>query len=112
MQMYEELQVLSPLVPTRQLYFLRFCQQIEQSSWAIVDVSYDITQENLYSSTSCKVHRLPSGCLIQDMPNGYSKVIQIALLIIIIVIKLYICNLIHEISDLFFLQNRLLGWNM
>ncbi|XP_009587298.1 homeobox-leucine zipper protein HDG11-like [Nicotiana tomentosiformis] len=72
--MYEELQVLSPLVPTRQLYFLRFCQQIEQSSWAIVDVSYDITQENLYSSTSCKVHRLPSGCLIQDMPNGYSKV--------------------------------------
>ncbi|XP_055826666.1 homeobox-leucine zipper protein HDG11 [Solanum dulcamara] len=72
--MYEELQVLSPLVPTRQLYFLRFCQQIEQGSWAIVDVSYDITQENQYSSTSCKVHRLPSGCLIQDMPNGYSKV--------------------------------------
>lgn len=74
MQMYEELQVLSPLVPTRQLCFLRFCQQIEQGSWAVVDVSYDITQENQYSSTSCKVHRLPSGCLIQDMPNGYSKV--------------------------------------
>ncbi|XP_060204253.1 homeobox-leucine zipper protein HDG11-like [Lycium barbarum] len=72
--MYEELQVLSPLVPTRQFYFLRFCQQIEQGSWAIVDVSYGITQENQYSSTSCKVHRLPSGCLIQDMPNGYSKV--------------------------------------
>lgn len=75
MQMYEELQVLSPLVPTRQLYFLRFCQQIEQGSWAIVDVSYDITQENQFSSTACKVHRLPSGCLIQDMPNGYSKVV-------------------------------------
>ncbi|PHT53491.1 Homeobox-leucine zipper protein HDG12 [Capsicum baccatum] len=72
--MYEELQVLSPLVPTRQFYFLRFCQQIEQGTWAIVDVSYDIAQENQYSSTSCKVHRLPSGCLIQDMPNGYSKV--------------------------------------
>ncbi|KAH0688110.1 hypothetical protein KY284_018663 [Solanum tuberosum] len=72
--MYEELQVLSPLVPTRQLCFLRFCQRIEQGSWAIVDVSYDITQENQFSSTSCKVHRLPSGCLIQDMPNGYSKV--------------------------------------
>ncbi|KAL0441172.1 UNVERIFIED_CONTAM: Homeobox-leucine zipper protein HDG11 [Sesamum radiatum] len=40
--MYEELQVLSALVPMRQLYFLRFCQQIEQGSWAIVDVSYDI----------------------------------------------------------------------
>ncbi|MCD9639035.1 Homeobox-leucine zipper protein hdg11 [Datura stramonium] len=72
--MYEEQQVLSPLVPTRQLYFLRFCQQIEPGSWAIVDVSYDITQENLYSPSSCKVHKLPSGCLIQDMPNGYSKV--------------------------------------
>lgn len=71
--MYEEQQVLSPLVPTRQLYFLRFCQQIEPGSWAIVDVSYDITQENLYPPSSCKVHKLPSGCLIQDMPNGYSK---------------------------------------
>ncbi|KAK4370764.1 hypothetical protein RND71_010239 [Anisodus tanguticus] len=72
--MYEEQQVLSPLVPTRQLYFLRFCQQIEPGSWAIVDVSYDITQENMYPPSSCKVHKLPSGCLIQDMPNGYSKV--------------------------------------
>ncbi|XP_055831125.1 homeobox-leucine zipper protein HDG11-like [Solanum dulcamara] len=72
--MYEEQQVLSPLVPTRQLYFLRFCQQIERGSWAIVDVSYDITQENLYPPSSCKVHKLLSGCLIQDMPNGYSKV--------------------------------------
>ncbi|XP_071903558.1 homeobox-leucine zipper protein HDG12-like isoform X2 [Coffea arabica] len=71
--MYEELQVLSPFVPPRQLYFLRFCQQIEQGSWAIVDVSYDIPQENQFASP-CKTHRLPSGCLIQDMPNGYSKV--------------------------------------
>ncbi|RWV85013.1 hypothetical protein GW17_00053234, partial [Ensete ventricosum] len=29
MQMYEELQVLSPLVPTREFCFLRYCQQIE-----------------------------------------------------------------------------------
>ncbi|XP_009778533.1 homeobox-leucine zipper protein HDG11-like [Nicotiana sylvestris] len=72
--MYEEMQVLSPLVPTRQSFFLRLCQQIDQGSWAIVDVSYDIIQENQYPSSSCMVHRLPSGCLIQDMPNGYSKV--------------------------------------
>ncbi|KAL2533075.1 Homeobox-leucine zipper protein HDG11 [Abeliophyllum distichum] len=72
--MYEELQVLSPLVPTRQFYFLRFCQQIEQGSWAIVDISYDLPhQENQFAS-SCKTHRHLSGCLIQDMPNGYSKV--------------------------------------
>ncbi|KAK4402513.1 Homeobox-leucine zipper protein HDG11 [Sesamum angolense] len=72
--MYEELQVLSALVPTRQLYFLRFCQQIEQGSWAIVDVSYDIPHQESQFSSSCKAYRLPSGCLIQDMPNGYSKV--------------------------------------
>ncbi|KAL0318663.1 UNVERIFIED_CONTAM: Homeobox-leucine zipper protein HDG11 [Sesamum angustifolium] len=72
--MYEELQVLSALVPMRQLYFLRFCQQIEQGSWAIVDVSYDIPHQGSQFSSPCKAHRLPSGCLIQEMPNGYSKV--------------------------------------
>ncbi|KAF6150738.1 hypothetical protein GIB67_020821 [Kingdonia uniflora] len=69
--MYEELQVLSPLVSAREFYFLRYCQQIEPGSWAIADVSYDLTRENQFVSNS---RRLPSGCLIQDMPNGYSKV--------------------------------------
>ncbi|KAE9467032.1 hypothetical protein C3L33_01059, partial [Rhododendron williamsianum] len=75
--MYEELQVLSPLVPTRQFYLLRFCQQIEQGSWAIVNISYDLPQDQSHSSTnfqSPQCHKLPSGCLIQDLPNGYSKV--------------------------------------
>ncbi|KAL3835296.1 hypothetical protein ACJIZ3_010032 [Penstemon smallii] len=72
--MYEELQVLSALVPTRQFYFLRFCQQIEQGSWVIVDVSYDIPNQESHFTSSSKSHRLPSGCLIQDMPNGYSKI--------------------------------------
>ncbi|XP_068307009.1 homeobox-leucine zipper protein HDG11-like [Pyrus communis] len=71
--MYNELQVLSPLVPTREFYFLRYCQQIEQGLWIIVDVSYDFPQDNQFTS-QCRSHRLPSGCLIQDMPNGYSKV--------------------------------------
>ncbi|CAI9113299.1 OLC1v1013872C1 [Oldenlandia corymbosa var. corymbosa] len=71
--MYEELQVLSPFVPPRELYFLRFCQQIEQGSWAIVDVSYELPQDIQFPSPG-KTYRLPSGCLIQDMPNGYSKV--------------------------------------
>lgn len=68
--MYEELQVLSPIVPTREFYILRYCQQIEQGSWAIVNVSYDSPQ----FSSQCRSHRFPSGCLIQDLPNGYSKV--------------------------------------
>ncbi|XP_062159674.1 homeobox-leucine zipper protein HDG11-like [Alnus glutinosa] len=72
--MYEELQVLSPLVPTREFYFLRYCQQIELGLWAIVDVSYDFPGDNQFANSQCRCHRLPSGCLIQDMPNGYSKV--------------------------------------
>ncbi|KAG6584428.1 Homeobox-leucine zipper protein HDG11, partial [Cucurbita argyrosperma subsp. sororia] len=70
--MYQELQLLSPLVSTRHFYILRFCQQIEHGTWAVVDVSYNIPRENqIVSHSQC--HRLPSGCLIQDMPNGYSK---------------------------------------
>ncbi|KAJ7975330.1 Homeobox leucine zipper protein [Quillaja saponaria] len=51
--MYEELQVLSPLVPTREFYILRYYNHF---------------------ASQCQSHRLPSGCLIQDLPNGYSKV--------------------------------------
>ena len=75
LQMYGELQVLSSLVPTREFYFLRYCQQIEQGSWAIVDVSYDFPRDNQFAPQNPS-HRLPSGCLIQDMPNGYSKVFK------------------------------------
>ncbi|KAF3438347.1 hypothetical protein FNV43_RR21109 [Rhamnella rubrinervis] len=71
--MHEEMLVLSPLVPTREFYFLRYCQQIEPSLWAVVDVSYDFPRDNQFSS-QCQCHRLPSGCLIRDVPNGYSEV--------------------------------------
>ncbi|XP_008787892.2 homeobox-leucine zipper protein ROC8-like isoform X2 [Phoenix dactylifera] len=69
--MYGELQVLSPVIPTREFCFLRYCHQIQQGLWAIVDVSVDYPGENQLTSRS---QRLPSGCLIQDMPNGYSKI--------------------------------------
>ncbi|XP_030541266.1 homeobox-leucine zipper protein HDG11-like isoform X1 [Rhodamnia argentea] len=71
--MYEELQVLSPLLPTREFYILRYCQQIEQGLWAIADVSFDLSRYDQFASQS-RSQRLPSGCLIQDLPNGYSKV--------------------------------------
>ena len=71
--MYEEFQVLSPLVSTREFYIIRYCQKIEQGLWAIVNVSYDFPQ----FASQYRPHRLPSGCLIQDMPNGYSKVGQV-----------------------------------
>jgi len=64
------MEVLSPLVATREFCELRYCQQTEQGSWIVVNVSYDLPQFVSHSQS----YRFPSGCLIQDMPNGYSKV--------------------------------------
>ncbi|KAK9065478.1 hypothetical protein SSX86_014879 [Deinandra increscens subsp. villosa] len=70
--MHAELQVLSPLVPVREVNFLRFCKQHAEGVWAVVDVSVDTVQESPPDFLRCR--RLPSGCVVQDMPNGYSKV--------------------------------------
>ncbi|XP_076944729.1 homeobox-leucine zipper protein HDG1-like [Bidens hawaiensis] len=69
--MQAEIQLVSPLVPPRQVRFLRFCRQHAEGVWAVVDVSIDSGREGLM----CR--RLPSGCIVQDMPNGCSKVIWI-----------------------------------
>ncbi|KAK5847354.1 homeobox-leucine zipper protein HDG5-like isoform X2 [Gossypium arboreum] len=74
--MYAELHVLSPLVPTREAYFLRYCQQQnveDETYWAIVDFPLDGFHNSLQTSFPLYKRR-PSGCLIQDMPNGYSRV--------------------------------------
>ncbi|KAH0921775.1 hypothetical protein HID58_021793 [Brassica napus] len=68
--MLEELQVLSPLVQTREFSVLRYCQQIENGTWAIVNISYELPQFISHPGS----YKLPSGCLIQDLSNGYSKV--------------------------------------
>ncbi|KAK6917331.1 Homeobox domain [Dillenia turbinata] len=68
--MTAEFQVPSPLVPTRESYFVRYCKHHGDGMWAVVDVSL----ENLHPTTMTKCRRRPSGCLIQEMPNGYSKV--------------------------------------
>ncbi|KAE9593060.1 putative transcription factor & lipid binding HD-SAD family [Lupinus albus] len=68
--MTAELQVPSPLVPTRESYFVRYCKQHVDGTWAVVDVSLD----NLRPNPSARCRRRPSGCLIQEMPNGYSRV--------------------------------------
>lgn len=74
-QMYAEVQVLSPLVPTREAHFLRYCQHnAEEGSWAIVDFPLDGFQNDYPPSTFPYYKRRPSGCIIQDMPNGYSRV--------------------------------------
>ncbi|KAK2988028.1 hypothetical protein RJ640_011291 [Escallonia rubra] len=71
--MTAEFQVPSPLVPTRESYFARYCKQHVDGTWAVVDVSLD----NLRPSPLARCRRRPSGCLIQEMPNGYSKIIWV-----------------------------------
>lgn len=75
---HAELQVISPLVPVRQVSFLRFCKQLAEGIWAVVDVSVDAIRETAIGAPmypSCR--RLPSGFVVQDMPNGYSKIIWV-----------------------------------
>ncbi|XP_021766927.1 homeobox-leucine zipper protein PROTODERMAL FACTOR 2-like [Chenopodium quinoa] len=71
--MTAEFQVPSPLVPTRENYFVRYCKQHGDSTWAVVDVSLD----GLRPSPIPRCRRRPSGCLIQELPNGYSKVMWV-----------------------------------
>lgn len=75
LQMHAELQVLSPLIPVREVNFLRFCKQHAEGVWAVVDVSIDTIRDTSSGPpTFVTCRRLPSGCVVQDMPSGYSKV--------------------------------------
>ena len=68
--MQAELQVLSPLVPRRDVTFLRFCNQLAEGVWAVVDVSVDGLEKDQCLVTSMNCRRLPSGCVVQETPNG------------------------------------------
>lgn len=74
--MYAEFQALSPLVPVRHIKFLRFSKQPTEGVWAIVDVSVEGILELSDAHPFVNCRRLPSGCIVQDLPNGSSKVIS------------------------------------
>ncbi|KAK0597760.1 hypothetical protein LWI29_028401 [Acer saccharum] len=63
--MFAEMQMLTPLVPTREVYFVRYCKQLSAEQWAIVDVSIDKVEENIDASL-VKCRKRPSGCIIED----------------------------------------------
>ncbi|XP_022736692.1 homeobox-leucine zipper protein ANTHOCYANINLESS 2-like isoform X2 [Durio zibethinus] len=69
-----EFQVLSPLIPVRHVRFIRCCKQHSEGVWAVVDVSIDAIQDAASTLMFPNYKRLPSGCVIQDMDNKYSKV--------------------------------------
>ncbi|KAL5574189.1 hypothetical protein UlMin_023786 [Ulmus minor] len=69
--MNEKMHILSPLVLPREFFFLRHCQQIEVGTWVIADVSYKCSMETMSSSLAW---RFPSGCMIQELTNGCTRV--------------------------------------
>ncbi|KAK4481929.1 hypothetical protein RD792_012842 [Penstemon davidsonii] len=64
-----EFQVPSPLVQTRESYFLRYCKEHMDGMWVVVDVSLEPTHTPMV-----RCRKRPSGCVIQKMQNGYLKV--------------------------------------
>jgi len=72
-QMFAELQMLTPMVPTREVYFVRCCKQLSDEQWAIIDVSIDKVEDNIDASL-VKCRKRPSGCIIEDKSNGHCKV--------------------------------------
>lgn len=83
--MYQKLHILSPLVEARDFLFIRCCKQLDEETWIMVDVSYDLVNE-MQSGSPSYSWKFPSGCAIQDIGNGKSKVKIIFSLHIIIYI--------------------------
>uniref|UniRef100_A0A0E0EJW3 Homeobox domain-containing protein n=1 Tax=Oryza meridionalis TaxID=40149 RepID=A0A0E0EJW3_9ORYZ len=83
--MRAELQVMSPEVPVCDVTFLRQSVQFGSGLWCVVDVSIDTVlpgesktaQSSVQTSSTAarrmEVRLLPSGCVIEEMENGYSK---------------------------------------
>lgn len=71
--MFVELQMLTPLVATREVYFVRYSKQLSANKWAIVDISVDNIEKNIDASLS-RCRKRPSGCIIEDNSNGHCKV--------------------------------------
>jgi len=73
----------SPFMPVRQEKILRLCKQHSEGMWAVVDVSVDTIPELPFQGSSMKWRRLPSGCIVQDVSNGYSLVITYQTLLMV-----------------------------
>jgi len=69
--MHAEFWIFSPLVPTREDYFVRYCKKHSYGIQVVVDVSLDNLQN---PSLVIRCRKKPSGCLLQNMPDSYSKV--------------------------------------
>ncbi|KAF7023902.1 hypothetical protein CFC21_036331 [Triticum aestivum] len=72
--MFAEVQMLTPMVPTREFYFARYCKKLAAEKWAVVDVSFDKAEADVGTSPLVTCWKNPSGCIIQEQTNGHSRV--------------------------------------
>ncbi|KAE8818730.1 homeobox-leucine zipper protein ROC9 [Hordeum vulgare] len=72
--MFAEVQMLTPMVPTREFYFARYCKKLAAEKWAIVDVSFDKAEADVGTSPLVRCWKDPSGCIIEEQANGHSRV--------------------------------------
>ena len=75
--MTAEFQVATPYIPTRVTHFVRYCQQLSEENWVIVDVSVDSLSSKLDPHSRSQCQKRPSGCLIQGLSDGSSQVIWV-----------------------------------
>ncbi|MCO5610142.1 hypothetical protein L7F22_064377 [Adiantum nelumboides] len=69
---YAELQLPTPFVPSREVYFLRYSKRVDHQ-WLVVDVCIDSLRANPPPSL-LKCRKRPSGCVLEETTNGYSKI--------------------------------------
>ncbi|CAN1265907.1 Homeobox-leucine zipper protein HDG1 [Linum perenne] len=68
-----EFQPISPLILVRATKFIRSCEKEMDSVWSVVDIYVDANEGSSSNSDPASL-RLPSGCIINDLNNGCSKV--------------------------------------
>ncbi|CAN1179863.1 Homeobox-leucine zipper protein HDG1 [Linum perenne] len=68
-----EFQPISPLILVRATKFIRSCEKEMDSVWSVVDICVDANEGSSSNSDPASL-RLPSGCIINDLNNGCSKV--------------------------------------
>ncbi|KAL7104189.1 hypothetical protein ACP275_08G228200 [Erythranthe tilingii] len=71
--MYEKMHILSPLVAPREFFFIRYCRQLNASTWVMVDVSYDFIKQ-IQDAAPTRSWKLPSGFMIEEMSNEKSNI--------------------------------------
>jgi homeobox-leucine zipper protein len=73
-QIHVEIQLPTPLVSVREYNLIRFCKQHVEGIWAMVDVSIDFARNGPNGNPNMSCKRLPSRCILEDMPDGFCKV--------------------------------------